>query len=295
MNWRRLIVFVGCAALVGCGRATLRRDSTTDSVTAEVSGRMDSRVSSAGEPHPAPPAGTSTDDGLCEAEAVATALWNNPRFAETLSELGFARADLVQAGLLSNPVLAVLFPLGPKQLEFVVTAPIEALWLRPRRLAVAQSEYDRLAAQLVQSGLDLARDVRVAFAEVHLADELVRLSDDGLRVQESLAELTEARLRAGEIGELEVSAAQAEVARAREQASRAAYDRRVALVRLHAALGIVEAGSEFKLAPPMPLPDSLPAVPELIELALADGPICEPPNMPSNSRANEPAWLAPNF
>ena len=61
------------------------------------------RASSAGSAEL--PADVSIDDGLTETEAIAIALWNNSGFQESLADLGIARADLVQAGLLRNPVL----------------------------------------------------------------------------------------------------------------------------------------------------------------------------------------------
>lgn len=84
------------------------------------------------------PPGVVVDDGLTQEEAVAIALWNNPDFQLQLADLGFARADLLEAGLLQNPVLSLLFPLGPKQLEFTLKWPIEVLWERPRRVASAR-------------------------------------------------------------------------------------------------------------------------------------------------------------
>ena len=59
------------------------------------------------------PAGMRLDDGLTPDEAVAVALWNNAAFQVSVSELGFARADLLDAGVLTNPVLSLLFPVGP--------------------------------------------------------------------------------------------------------------------------------------------------------------------------------------
>jgi outer membrane protein, heavy metal efflux system len=63
------------------------------------------------------------DDGLSRDEAVAIALWNNAAFQVSVSQLGFARADLADAGLISNPVLSLLFPWGPKQLEWTLRWP----------------------------------------------------------------------------------------------------------------------------------------------------------------------------
>jgi hypothetical protein len=56
-------------------------------------------------------------------EAVAVALWNNAAFQASLNDLGFARADLAEAGLLANPVLSLLLPVGPKQLEATLRWP----------------------------------------------------------------------------------------------------------------------------------------------------------------------------
>ena len=116
------------------------------------------------------PPGTSIEDGLAIDEAVATALWNNARFQVALASLGIARADLVEAGLLKNPVLSLLFPWGPKQLEFTAT------W--SDRRAVAASETNRRCevqcgsrrSQLVATGLNLAADVRLAFLDAVVAE-----------------------------------------------------------------------------------------------------------------------------
>ena len=66
--------------------------------------------------------------------------------------MGFARADLLEAGLLLNPVLSLLFPVGPKQLEATLKWPIDVLWQRPRRVASARFAADRVAAGLEQAG-----------------------------------------------------------------------------------------------------------------------------------------------
>ena len=100
--------------------------------------------------------GLSLDDGLTESEAVAIAPWNNAAFQLDLASLGFARADLVEAGLLRNPILSLLFPLGPKQLEATAMLPIEVLFQWPRRVAISALNLQRVAEGLVQNGLDVA-------------------------------------------------------------------------------------------------------------------------------------------
>lgn len=113
-----------------------------------------------------PPEGVDLDDGLSQEEAVAIALWNNPQFGADLAELGFARAELAKAGTLQNPFLSLYFPLGPKQLEFTVTWLVQELWLRPRRVKTARMNVERIADRLVENGLDLAENVKVAYADL---------------------------------------------------------------------------------------------------------------------------------
>ena len=117
------------------------------------------------------PDGVLLDDGLTGDEAVAVALWNNAQFQADIMELGFARADLVEAGLLRNPVFSLLFPLGPKQLEATLNLPLEFFWQRPKRVAAAKLNVESVADNLVQHGFNLTRDVMIAYAELVLARE----------------------------------------------------------------------------------------------------------------------------
>ena len=107
-----------------------------------------------------PPA-VSLADGLSEEEAVAIALWNNATFHADLAELGVARADLLEAGLLPNPVLSLVFPGNSKAREGTLSIPIQLLQ-RPTRIAIAELNAERIAHGLLETGLGLARDVRIA-------------------------------------------------------------------------------------------------------------------------------------
>ena len=119
------------------------------------------------------------EDGLTEDEAIALALWNNRDFLATLSNLGIARGDLVQAGLLTNPQMNLLFPpIGSKQLEWTVFLPIEAIFLRKRRVEIADRDLQRICNELVQNGLNVARDARVAFADYQFAVDRYALAQE---------------------------------------------------------------------------------------------------------------------
>ena len=108
---------------------------------------------------PLPP-DVAVDDGLTAEEAVAIALWNSPSFQATLADLGMARADLVEAGLLRNPVLSFLFPVGPKQLEWTLQFPFDVIWQRPRRVAAARLNAQAVGERLVWDALTLVAQTR---------------------------------------------------------------------------------------------------------------------------------------
>jgi cobalt-zinc-cadmium efflux system outer membrane protein len=168
---------------------------------------------------PALPEGVSLEDGVTEDEAVAIALWNNPALQAELTALGVARADVIQAGLLTNPQLAMVFPFSFRILEAVANWPIEAIWQRPRRVAAARLEQERVAESLVSRALDLARDAHLAYAEYAAAQTRADIAEEITRERREIAVIINARLRAGDISELETSAAGADARLAEERAA----------------------------------------------------------------------------
>lgn len=224
-----------------------------------------------GPPEGGVPPGVSLDDGVTEDEAVALALWNNAAFQEVLAELGVRRADIVAAGQIPNPVLSVLFPLSPKQLEFTAKLPLEFLWLRPARVAAAEFDAERVASLLTQGGLDLIRDVRLAYADLSLAEarrsgatRLAGLRSDALGLAES-------RLRAGDASEAEVTLARADAAEADVERDRAAKDLEALRPRLEELLGLRDGPPrEFRAA--LGRSVSPAAEPALVELAYRSRP-----------------------
>jgi len=184
------------------------------------------------------PPGVQLKEGLTEEGAIRIALWNNAAFQETLADLGISRADLVQAGMLPNPTLSMLVPWGAKGLELTAKYPMEALWLRPKRVANAESSYEQTVQRLTQAGLDLIRDVKLACADLALAKERLRSAEQTVSVSTNIARLSKARLDAGDASELEANVAQIDALQAQELRARARHDERIATERLRALLGM---------------------------------------------------------
>jgi cobalt-zinc-cadmium efflux system outer membrane protein len=220
----------------GCAGDATRYDRPL--ISKGIEARTGHSIAPAAEPGDSTlPDGVVTADGISREETVAIALWNNAAFQEAISELGFHRAELIQAGLLENPLFSILFPVGPKQLEFTATFPLEALFLRPRRLEVAELDCERAGALLVEHGLDLVYEVRAAFSELELARKRLAHARASSALTEEILALQEARLRAGDASEMEVAAARVTAIEQRVDVTRLAREKALAESRLQGLLG----------------------------------------------------------
>jgi outer membrane protein, heavy metal efflux system len=233
---------IGTAACASTGRAP---DRSTVDAALRSRGLSGIRVEGTA---PLPP-DSSIDDGLTAQEAVAIALWNSPSFQATLADLGIARADLVEAGLLRNPVFSLLFPWGPKQLEWTLQFPFDALWQRPRRVAAARLNAQAVGERLVWDALTLVAQARDAHAEAVIADRRLQLTIENAELVQRLAGITEARLRAGDISELEARAARSDAARVQVVRRAVEHDRNLARLTLAATIGLDAVAEQLRPVP----------------------------------------------
>src|SRR5918995_2430087 len=91
-------------------------------------------------------------DKLTADEAVQIALLNNRDLQAVYAELGVAQADLVQAGLLSNPIFdgAAFFPIagGPVKLDLSVAVSFLDIFYIPLRSRVAAARFEDAKIQV---------------------------------------------------------------------------------------------------------------------------------------------------
>ena len=189
------------------------------------------------------------DDGLTQEEAVAIALWKSPSFQATLADLGIARADLVEAGLLRNPIFSLLFPLGPKQLEFTLQYPFDALIQRPARIAAARLNAQAVGERLVWQALSMVAQVRTAHADAIAADRRLSLAGENATLTRRLADITDARLRAGDISDLDARAPRSDAARADLTREALQHERDLTRLTLAALLGFDESAPPVEPRP----------------------------------------------
>lgn len=240
------------------------------------------------------PTGVLLDDGLSEDEAVLTALSNNSAFQSTLALLGSACGDSVQASLLANPQFLTYFPTSVKEGQYTLYAPIESYLLRPARVNAANREYHRVGEQLVQNGLNLARDVRVAHTDWVLAKQQAELAIEAREIREALSKITNDRLQDGDISELETIAAKVDALNAKASVGVQHASMNIAEARLATLIGLPQ--REQPLIPGELLAPSLPvqSEEELVQEALACRPDLHAANWAvaaARERARLSRWL----
>ena len=215
------------------------------------------------------PAGVNLEDGLNEAEAVATGLSNNSLFQAALAQLGMAGGDAVQASLIANPQILIYFPSGAKEGQSTIYAPLESYFLRPTRVKVANREYRRIGDQLVQNGLNVARDIRLAYIDLALATEQSRLATEAVEIRQGIANLTRDRFKDGDISELETIASKVDALNAKAINGVQQQNMLIGRARLVSLLGIPTVDALLEPEPLETVRVAEPDEQQLIETALA--------------------------
>src|SRR5688500_5750424 len=118
-------------------------------------------------------------DDLTADEAVAIATLNSPRLQVTLAELGIARADLIEASTISNPVFEfeIRFPGRPfHPYELRLAQSLIELIQLPRRRAAGRAAFDAAQMRVSSEVLRFGADVRSAYYELLASTQHVALS-----------------------------------------------------------------------------------------------------------------------
>ena len=117
---------------------------------------------------------TLTVDG-----AIQVALLNNRTLQALYADLGVAQADLVQAGLLKNPVFDGLVhaPLagGPLKVEFHVAMDFLDIFYIPLRKRVAAALFEEAKLQVMGAVLDFTATVRGALYRYQADEQMLEL------------------------------------------------------------------------------------------------------------------------
>lgn len=212
-----------CASRVP-SRAELRQEALTDVAARTQVGWGASDAGAASD--------RLLDAPLTDDNAVRLVILRNPSVRATLAALGVSRAELVGAGLVSNPVFGADLKSfsGRPEVEVGLTQSFLDLFLRPLRVCVAAAELEAVEAEVTRDLVAMAYDVRRALNVARASERLAELRRDALASATAARELAvrlhdagnvtdpeRTVVEAGEVrARLAALAAEAEVAEARE-------------------------------------------------------------------------------
>lgn len=154
--------------------------------------------------------------------AVQIALLINRELRAEYDALGVAQADLVQAGLLDNPVFSaeLRFDGGTEVTLNVIQNFLSVLTL-PARRAIAADTFERAQFALGSRILEVAAAVRAAYYRLVADEQALGLLRQVVAATEAAAELAERQVRAGTVSRREQSLHQVQYAQAVLELARA--------------------------------------------------------------------------
>nr|WP_276599121.1 TolC family protein [Nannocystis sp. SCPEA4] len=192
--------------------------------------------------------------------ALQVAMLNNRELRAVLEELGVAQADLVQAGLLENPVIAGDLVNSTRGYGLggglSLTQSLLSAFLIPAKRRLAQTRLNHAIVTVGQAALTLARDVKVAFVRTQAAEQMLELYRGRAQAAEVAHELAQRQLDAGNIYPLDHELFAAALDRARVELADAELASLVEREELTRLLGLWGEDVAWKIAGP--LADALP-------------------------------------
>jgi cobalt-zinc-cadmium efflux system outer membrane protein len=165
--------------------------------------------------------------------AVQVALVNSPALQAVFEDLSLAQADVVQAGLLSNPVLSVDYTAAEREsldpnLIAGLTLNFLDLVLIPLRTKVAHAQFEAAKFRVGSSVLETAAQVKRAFYTVQAAEQVLDVRRTIAAAEQGVYELAQGQAAAGNTNDLALASqkmlylqAQVDVIRAEADAAAA--------------------------------------------------------------------------
>ena len=244
---------------VGCSTPTL--DQAYEDVQSTVASRTGKTLRLARTPADSKEVQAAVESllatNLTADAAVQIALLNNPELYASLEELGIARAELIEAGLLSNPSLGATlgFPVnfsgGTKQ-EYSLAGNFLELVMLPLRRSLAGRNFAQQQLNLTHQVLELAAEVQKEFFEVQAAEQLLARLRLISEVNEAAADVAQRQYAAGNINDLEFANEQAAFAQTKVAFAQAKAELRAHREALNRLLGLWGRNTRWTVAPQFP-------------------------------------------
>ena len=220
MRWRKNIRWLSLGLLFFSGCRSMALNAGFDDVRANIEQRSAIQISWNN--------GTDLDEEAAEKlrsllkrkltadDAVRIALLNNRDLQAVYSDLGVAQADLVQAGLLRNPIFdaAVMFPIsggGRPDLELGAAMNFLNIFYIPLRKRVAAARFEEVKTRVAGSVLDFAGRVRTAFYSYESNEQMLEVRQTIVQALGASLEIARRLSEAGNITDLDFARERAQL------------------------------------------------------------------------------------
>ncbi len=265
---------VGLAATALAGCANVPRDAGFSDVQNAVATRTHQLVQWRGH---------TADDAAADAvvraalqreltsdDAVRIALLNNLNLQATYQDLGVAQADLVQAGLLRNPVLSLERRLPGHAVEVSVVGDFLDLFFIPLRKRIAGAAFEAAKWRVADAVLNTATQTRQALYTLQGAMQIVEMRRSVVLATSLSADMAKRLRDAGNITRLSLREEQKLAAEAKLDLARAQAEVTADRERLNVLMGLWGDNTDWTIAPHLPpLPPVEPPQRGLESLAIS--------------------------
>jgi cobalt-zinc-cadmium efflux system outer membrane protein len=189
--------------------------------------------------------------------AVQVALLNNRHLQAMYEDLGVAQADLVQAGLLKNPVLGgeAHWPLdkgGGSTFELNLVQDFIALFTLGARKRIAKAQLEGAKLRVGNAVLQVAYETKVSFYGVQAAQQMLAMRKVIAEAAAAGVELAQKQHKAETINDLTLANEQSLFAQIQLDVRRAEADLAAARERLNRAMGAWGPDTGWRASPKLP-------------------------------------------
>ena len=267
-------VVLGVSVLGGC--ATVQREARFPEVQSAVADRLGQKVEwnrEGKEDERAQKAlRTLLQHELSAEAAVQVALLNNRRLQARFENLGIAQADLVEAGLLDNPVLGAgaLFQNAGTEIDLDIVQNFLGIFTLSARRKIGRAAAERVTFDVSGDVLDLAAQVQAQYFRVVGDAEALGLARQVVTSTAAAAELAQRQYAAGNLSKREQSLQQAFYAQNLLEVAQAEAQLDADREKLTRLMGLWGADTGWKIPDRLPqVPATLPTLDQLEKLAIS--------------------------
>ncbi|MDP3301569.1 MAG: TolC family protein [Sulfuricurvum sp.] len=186
---------------------------------------------------------------LSQENAVHIALMNNRSLQQTYAQIGLSQSELVQAGLMSNPLLGYTIGHGGGVTRSTLSldvALLDVLWI-PLRRDLAGVALEETRFRVGDEVLQTVREVKKTYIDAHVAQEKLALYENLLKSHEASIQLAIRQHTAGNLSKRNLLKMQDTYAHARLEAIELKRENSMARETLNRILGLYGEQTNYTL------------------------------------------------